>query len=189
MQAPVETPENRASVISATSLPKGRYFSATVTCKTSSMPVPIGPPQVIIMMSPAFTLAASSRLLIAEMASRSEVNTLAGPTFLYTPSSSTTDGSMAVLFITEPSGAMFPEGNVTVLVRPLALARSGVITMSSGSVPRSSMRLRLTPCRRSESSHQSRFSPRVCPVAVNTDVSSRPMRRRCNITSGTPPAA
>ena len=148
MQAPVETPENRASVISATSLPKGRYFSATVTCKTSSMPVPIGPPQVIIMMSPAFTLATSSRLLIAEMASRSEVNTLAGPTFLYTPSSSTTDGSMAVLFITEPSGAMFPEGNVTVRVRPLALARSGVLTSASGSVPLAAPRLSLTPCRR-----------------------------------------
>jgi hypothetical protein len=44
----------------------------------------------------------SSVLLIARMASFSEEKTLAGPVFLYIPSLSTTDGSIAVLLITEP---------------------------------------------------------------------------------------
>src|SRR5436305_1376163 len=41
---------------------------------------------------------------IAAIAARSEVKTRAGPAFRYTPSGSTTDGSMEVLLITEPSG-------------------------------------------------------------------------------------
>ena len=76
MHAPVETPENRASVIKAISLPYDRYFNATVTWKTSSIPVPSGPPQVITMISPGFTRS-SPRDLIARMVSNSLRNTRA----------------------------------------------------------------------------------------------------------------
>ena len=72
---------------------------------------------------------------MAAMASRSEVKTRALPVLRYTPSSSTTVGSMAVDLMTEPSGARFPPGNVTVLVRPLDLARSADIMTLSGSTP------------------------------------------------------
>ena len=133
--APVETPENRASVINATCLPYDRCLSAAVIWYTSSIPVPNGPPQVSTMMSPPLTRSSSSRLLMARTACRSDRKTLAGPTLRYTPSSSTTVGSMAVLLITEPSGAMLPDGNVTVLVRPFSLALSGDIITLSGSVP------------------------------------------------------
>src|SRR6266436_5430838 len=42
--------------------------------------------------------------------------------------------------------------------------------------------------RRSDFSHQSSMRPRVSPLAVRTSSSSKPARRRCNMTSGTPPA-
>ena len=52
MQAPVETPLKRASVSSATCLPKSRYSSAEVTWNISSMPEPIGPRQISTTISP-----------------------------------------------------------------------------------------------------------------------------------------
>ena len=55
---------------------------------------------------------------MAAMASRSETKTRALPVLRYTPSSSTTVGSMAVDLMTEPWGARLPRGKVTVLVRP-----------------------------------------------------------------------
>ena len=96
---------------------------------------------------------------------------------------------IAVLFMTDPSGARLPAGNVTVLVRPRARALSGDMITLSGSMPSISVRRCLTARLRSDCSHQSRFSPSVRPVAVSTEASSSPMRRRCSITSGTPPAA
>ena len=53
MQAPVETPENRASVTTATSLPHGMCFSAEVIWYVSSIPEPIGPRQISTSTSPA----------------------------------------------------------------------------------------------------------------------------------------
>ena len=99
------------------------------------MPVPSGPPQVSTMISPALILKSSSVDLMARMASRSEVKTLAVPRLRYTPSASTTVGSMAVLLMTEPDGARLPLGNVTVLVRPRSRARSGGMMTLSGSMP------------------------------------------------------
>ena len=135
MQAPVDTPENRASVMSATCFPYDRCFSAAVIWYTSSMPVPRGPPQVRTMMSPALILSSSSRLLIAAIAALSERKTLARPVLRYTPSSSTTVGSIAVLLMTDPSGARLPAGKQTVLVRPRDLALSGSRITLSGSTP------------------------------------------------------
>ena len=79
------------------------------------MPVPLGPPQTITIMSPAFILFGPLSLT-AFIASASEINILAGPIFLYTPSSSITVLSIAVLLTTDPSGAIFPFGKVTVEV-------------------------------------------------------------------------
>ena len=62
---------------------------------------------------------------MAAMASRSDVKTRALPVLRYTPSSSTTVGSMAVDLMTEPCGARFPPGKVTVLVRPLDFGAVG----------------------------------------------------------------
>ena len=51
------------------------------------------------------------------------------------PSPSTTEGSIAVLLITDPSGARLPVGKVTVLVNPRAAAVSGSMITSSGLTP------------------------------------------------------
>ena len=79
MHAPVETPENRESVIRATCLPYERCFSAAVIWYTSSMPVPSGPPQVSTMICPALILKSSSVDFMARMASRSDMKTRAVP--------------------------------------------------------------------------------------------------------------
>src|SRR5699024_1522302 len=50
--------------------------------------------------------------------------TLATPVCRYTPSSPITDGSLEIDFITEPSGAIIPVGNVMVEVKPLPFALS-----------------------------------------------------------------
>src|SRR6516164_8025684 len=77
------------------------------------MPVPIGPRQMRTSTSPGLS-ASGPWLLMARIAARSLVKTRAGPTLRYTPSASTTLGSMAVLLMTAPSGARLPRGNVTV---------------------------------------------------------------------------
>ena len=52
MHAPVETPEKRASVISATRRPNGRNLSAEVSWYVSSMPEPSGPRPASTITSP-----------------------------------------------------------------------------------------------------------------------------------------
>ena len=74
-QAPVENPEKRASVSTATRLPKSRYFRAVVTWAISSMPVPRGPQLSSTITSPAFIRCA----LRAATAARSVVKIFAGP--------------------------------------------------------------------------------------------------------------
>ncbi len=95
---------------------------------------------------------------------------------------------MAVALITEPSGARLPTGNTTVLVRPRARARSGSMITSSGGTP-SAAQAAWAAARRGLSCQASSTSPRVRPLTVRAPVCSRPARRRCSITSGTPPAA
>ena len=75
-----------------------------------------------------------------------------------------------MLLITEPSGAMFPFGNVTVLVSPFERARFGSMITLSGSIPSALVSLFLRATRRSESSHQSSVSPSVWPDAVKASV-------------------
>ena len=91
-------------------------------------------------------------------------------------------------FTTEPSGARFPCGKHTVAFIPRALAASGLRITSSGSTPSRSLRTRRSLCRRSESFHASSCSSSVQPPTVSALKSSSPRRRRCSITSGTPPA-
>ena len=59
---------------------------------------------------------------------------------------------------------------------------------SSGSTPSCRMSRSRSAVRRSEPSHQSSARPSASPVTVRQVSSSRPRRRRCSITSGTPPA-
>ena len=94
-----------------------------MTWAISSIPAPIGPRQIRTITSPAFTCPA----LMAAIVARSVVKTRAGPTLRYTPSASTTLGSIAVLLMTAPSGARLPRGKVTVEVRPRSRARSGLM--------------------------------------------------------------
>src|SRR4051794_7282779 len=54
------------------------------------------------------------------------------------PSFPTTSGSIAVDLMTEPSGAMFPVGNVIVDVIPRLFAFAGLIMTSSASTPSAS---------------------------------------------------
>src|ERR1035441_10023539 len=95
------------------------------------MPAPAGPPHISTTTSPSATLP----LLMAWIAASSVTNTFAGPTCRYTPYSSTREGSMAVLLITEASGARLPTGKQMVEVKPFVRAPSGVIITSSGSMP------------------------------------------------------
>ncbi len=90
--------------------------------------------------------------------------------------------------MTEPSGAMFPCGNVTVLVSPRARAFGGDMITSSASTPSRSLSNSRRRVRRSERSHHSRTSPSRLPLAVRASSRNRPSVRRCSITSGTPPA-
>ena len=75
MQAPVETPEKRASVSRATCRPNGTCLSADVSWYVSSMPVPAGPQPISAITSPACT----TPVLMASIAVCSSVNTRAGP--------------------------------------------------------------------------------------------------------------
>jgi hypothetical protein len=59
---------------------------------------------------------------------------------------------------------------------------------SSGSTPSASRRRARTAFRLSDPSHSSSTSSRVLPTAVSALPSIKPRRRRCSITSGTPPA-
>ena len=95
---------------------------------------------------------------------------------------------MAVLLITAPSGARLPEGKHTVEVSPRAAASPGARITSSGSTPSRARSWARSRVRRSDDSHSSSCSPRVTPLTVSTRVSRRFARRRCSMTSGTPPA-
>ena len=95
---------------------------------------------------------------------------------------------MDVLLMTLPPGARLPTGKQTVEVRPRERAPSGLMMTSSGSMPSRSRSVWRRAARRSLCCHQSSRSPSLAPVTVVTEVSSRPARRRCSITSGTPPA-
>ena len=95
---------------------------------------------------------------------------------------------MAVALMTEPCGARLPSGNTVVLVSPPRRAASGAMITWSGSMAAAAASLARAARRRSLDSHQSSVTSSVSPVAVSTLPFSRPMRRRCSITSGTPPA-
>ncbi len=95
---------------------------------------------------------------------------------------------MAVLLITEPSGARLPTGKQTVGVSPLDRARSGSMMTSSGSMPSRAARFLRSSWRRGLLSHQSRQVSSVSPETVFTRVFSSPARLRWSITSGSPPA-
>ena len=118
------------------------------------------------------------------------------------PLSSIISGAIAPLLISAPSGAKFPVGKVKVLFMLALFAASGDSITLSGCASglnvwrlnRTCLRLFLLfsasqayilpPC-----SQTSKFSPNVLPVTVRQSSFSRPNFRKCNITSGTPPAA
>ncbi len=82
--------------------------------------------------------------------------------------------------MTEPSGARFPRGNVTVLVRPRSRALAGGRITSSGSIPSASNRRSRRRLRRSLESQASSTAPTGFKVAVRADSSIRPRSRRCD---------
>ena len=125
---------------------------------------------------------------MAAIVALSLVNTRARPVRRYTPSAPIIERSMAVLLTIAPSGARFPFTYVTVLVSPLLLACSGLMMTSSGSTRSSATSRSRSARRRSEASHKSSARSNGSPKAVSALPSSNPSRRRCNITSGTPPA-
>ena len=81
------------------------------------MPEPIGPRPMSTRTSPGL-IGSSPCPLIAAIASRSVVKTRAGPSLAIDAVGVDDAGSMAVLLMTEPSGARLPRGKETVLVRP-----------------------------------------------------------------------
>ena len=87
--------------------PRAGNVSAVVICAVSCMPVPDGPVPISTITSPS-RIGRSVVPFTARIASRSSVNTRAGPRCRYTPSASTTDGSIAVALMTEPCGARLP---------------------------------------------------------------------------------
>jgi hypothetical protein len=117
-----------------------------------------------------------------------ELQGLSGPTCRYTPFLPISPGSMAVLLMTYPSGAILPTGKQTVEVSPRDFARLGAMMTSSGLIPSCSRRFFLNVYRRALSCHQSRQVSSVAPATVFPLVSRRPARRRCSMTSGVPPA-
>ena len=78
MHAPLEKPENRPSVSSATCFPHGRYLSAVVICAVSCIPVPDGPLPISTITSPGL-IGRAVPPFTAAIASRSSANTRAGP--------------------------------------------------------------------------------------------------------------
>ena len=141
--------------------------------------------------TPAKTSTSPARMwpaLMAVIASRSRVNTRAGPSKKNTPSGDSTAGSMEVLLMTAPSGAKLPRGKVTVLVRPRSRAKAGGRITESGSTPSNSCNRWRSTDRRSDRAQASKVSPSRSPVAVSASRSSNPRSRKCSITSGTPPA-
>ena len=100
------------------------------------------------------------------------------------------DGSIAVLLMTEPSGARLPRGKVTVLVRPRSRRAAGrhdhVVRIDAVAFVQhlAETRAGVRTC-----SHQSRFSPSgLAGRRSARRVVEQPEPRRCSITSGTPPA-
>ena len=86
------------------------------------------------------------------------------------------------------SYAMLPVGAQNVDVKPRRAANSGAMITSSGSTPSFARSPARSAARRSDDSQASSCSPSVMPLTVSASVSSNPARRRCSITSGTPPA-
>ena len=109
------------------------------------------------MTSPAWIGRAVSPFT-ARIASRSSVNTRAGPRWRNTPLASTNEGSIAVAFTTAPSGARLPVGNTMVLVIPARRALSGLMITSSADTLAAALGFR-------------RDSPFACP--------QRALRRAC----------
>ncbi len=100
MDAPRLAPENLPSVIRATLSPRPIPAIADVGLSISLIPgPPLGPSYLITTTSPGTILPP----LIAAIASSSQSNTLAGPSCLSILSAT------ALLFTTEPSGAMLPD--------------------------------------------------------------------------------
>ena len=101
------------------------------------MPAPIGPRQISTSTSPAWMLSCLDRGDRRRLAD--EHLRRAGEAVTRRPAS-TTDGSIAVLLITAPSGARFPAGRHIVDARPRFAAASGDMITSSGSTPSRSRR-------------------------------------------------
>ena len=95
---------------------------------------------------------------------------------------------MAVLLMTAPCGARLPVKKVIVLVNPRSRAFVGFIITSSGSMPSSVTSRARIFWRRSLCAHSSSDSPNVHPFTVRASKCKSPSSRKCNITSGTPPA-
>ena len=106
----VEKPEKRPSVSSATCFPHGRYLSAVVICAVSCIPVPDGPLPISTMTSPASDRAVRRRPSPPGSLRARRRRRAPGRDAETRRSASTTDGSIAVALITDPSGARLPDG-------------------------------------------------------------------------------
>ena len=152
MQAPVETPLKRASVITATCLPKSQVaqgggdliglFHARAHGAAAHQHEDVARLDAAGLDGAAWRPSRCGRRAPGRCGGRRR-------------SSSTTVGSMEVLLMTEPPGARLPLGNVTVEVRPRRRAPSGSMMTSPGSTPSRSRRRRRSAARRSDCSHQS----------------------------------
>ena len=85
-------------------------FTGAVPVDTTAEVTPVTRQKIeqVTPAAPRSFSPSTTSALIARMALDSLVNTFAGPTILYIPSEFSNDGSMAVLLITDPSGARFP---------------------------------------------------------------------------------
>ena len=161
MDAPLDAPEKRPSVIRATLSPSPIPAMAEVGFNISLMPgPPFGPSYLMTTTSPGTIFPP----FIAVMASSSQSNTLAGP--LCTNISSQT----ADLFTILPFGARFPLSAANPPVSLYGLSIGLIVLMSLFS-------------------QFTIFSLTVFPVAVIKSVYNKPFLSSSFITAYTPPAS
>ena len=181
MQAPVDTPLNRASVNSATCCrTRGRRGRQLIRFLHPGAERPAADEDEHVARLNAPVLDRGNRVRLGDEDARQAGEAVDAVR-------RRTDGSMAVLLMTDPSGARFPTGAQTSRsFRARRPPRAPEIT-SSGSTPsRSSSCWQPGPAGR-------RF-PLVqlfaeCEAADGQRIrGSSPARRRCSMTSGTPPA-
>ena len=187
MQAPVLTPENRASVRIVTCLPHfdefqggsqlvGFFHAGSDRARNpSSTNVAGRDPR-------PFSLPfdrGDGRRFGCEYSGR--------PRMAKHAVASNTEGSMAVALMTEPSGHRFPIGNTTVLVSPRCLATWGGMMTSSGSTPSRSLSSSRNACRRGLTATRPESRASLADDG-QASPSRTPSSRRCHMISGTPPA-